>query len=150
MRMSKIPNDQPCPDCGRWLNRPATVDAVVIRYNKILLVKRKTEPYAGFWALPGGYPDQNETLEQAVVRETLEEAGIQGYSPKQFGVFSDPRRHPNQAISVAYTLQTLTDRIQVGDKQEIERVGWFSFEDLPEMAFDHRQIIDAYHEKVKF
>lgn len=126
-----------------------TVDAVACSHGRILLVKRACEPFAGYWALPGGYLDPNETAAQAALRELQEETGLIGTRPRLIGIFDDPNRHPRQAIAIAYavTIEYVPD----GDPRttaqpdEVQEIMWASpaaLDDL-QIAFDHRRIIDA-------
>ena len=69
-------NINPLPQPDKYVNRGVSVDGVIIRDNKILLIKRGNEPFKGFWALPGGYVDWNESTEEAVAREMMEETGL--------------------------------------------------------------------------
>lgn len=124
--------------------RPAvTVDAVIVREDqKVLLIRRKHPPFEGCWALPGGFVDEKETLEQALIRETFEETGILLENFGLAGVYSNPDRDPrHRTISVVYISF-------VGEKQtavagdDAGEVGWFCLDDLPELAFDHRQILN--------
>ncbi len=141
--MSPKPILSPCPTCGRYENRVATVDAVVVRDRCVLLIKRKADPYAGYWALPGGYMEHDETAEQASLRELQEETGLVGLRGELIGVFSDPARHPQQRIGIAFAVETWTGEVKAGDDAGEAR--WFILSDLPEqMAFDHREILEAY------
>ncbi len=87
--------------------RPAvTVDAIVFAFigekKEVLLIQRKNPPFKGLWALPGGFVDMNETLEEAVKRELQEETGIQIENLQQFKAYSRVDRDPRErAISVA-------------------------------------------------
>ncbi len=129
-----------CPNCGGYRNRIATVDAVVLREGKILLIRRTAEPYAGFWALPGGYMEFDETAEQACLRELQEETGLIGSQPELIGVFSDPDRHPGQRIAIAFRIGSVTGTLSAGD--DAAAYQWVSPSELPEqLAFDHEAII---------
>ena len=119
--------------------RPTTVDAVIIDERKILLVKRRFEPYKGLWALPGGFVEKNETVEQAVEREAFEETGIRIKIAKIIGVYSTPKRDPRGTISVGFIAKPLSKELK-GDV-EVEEVKWFTLDELPPLAFDHADII---------
>jgi len=140
----QLKNNEPCPSCGRYANRGLTIDAVIVRDDKVLLIKRGSEPFAGFWALPGGYVDWDETVEDAVKREVMEETGLTVTSLELIGVYSNPDRHPKQCISMAYAAQTTGD-VKVGD--DAMDFQWASIESLPELAFDHKEIIEKYLKK---
>jgi 8-oxo-dGTP diphosphatase len=135
-------NDKgPCPACGRWRNRALTVDAVLIDAGRVLLVKRKNDPYRGYWALPGGYMDFDETAQAASARELAEETGIIARASVFIGLFDDPARHSDQAIAAAYLVTKWEGKVQAGD--DAAEAGWFPVTALPaNVAFDHRKIIE--------
>jgi 8-oxo-dGTP diphosphatase len=120
--------------------RPTAVDAVVIDNDKILLVKRKFEPYKGMWATPGGFVDDNESVEQAVVREALEETGIKVNIVRVIGVYSDPARDTRRTISVAFIAKPTSKKAVGGDDAAEAR--WFKLDELPPLAFDHAKIVE--------
>ena len=115
--------------------RPAvTCDAVVFAMRAddlaILLIQRKDEPFKGRWALPGGYVNENESLERAVARELAEETGITGTKLEQLGAYGDPGRDPRgHTITVAYlTLLLAEAKITAGD--DAAAAEWHSFRRL--------------------
>lgn len=117
-----------------------TVDGVVLKDEKILLVKRKNQPFKDKWALPGGFVDYGETTENAVVREVLEEAGLKTRVGSLFGVYSDPQRDPRgHTITVVYLLEVCGGVLKSGD--DAADVRFFGLDDLPELSFDHEKII---------
>ncbi len=127
--------------------RPAvTVDAVVFRKNtlgvwEVLLIKRKNEPYANHWALPGGFLDEDETLEEAVVRELFEETSLKGVKLTQLKAFSKPDRDPRgRTISIAF-VGVLSKDAKVYPRDDAKEVNWFPISNLPPLAFDHKEII---------
>jgi len=119
--------------------RPTTVDAVITDERKILLVKRRFEPYKGLWALPGGFVEKNETVEQAVEREAFEETGVRIKIAKIIGVYSTPKRDPRGTISVGFIATPLSKELKWD--VEVEEVKWFTLDELPPLAFDHADII---------
>jgi ADP-ribose pyrophosphatase YjhB (NUDIX family) len=131
-----------CPRCGSdvetYRNPFPTVDIVVIRDRKILLIERKNPPKG--WALPGGFIDYGETAESAAVRELKEETGLTASRIDLLGVYSDPNRDPRfHTLSVVYLAQ-VEGVIQAGDDAMCAE--WFAFDQLPaQIAFDHRRII---------
>jgi len=132
----------------RFGPRPAvTVDGIIIKNKKILLIRRKNPPYKGTYALPGGFVKYKEPLEEAVVREIKEETGLVTDINRLIGVYSasdrDPRGH---TISVAYELKILSGKVLAGS--DAESAKWFSLGALPEIAFDHKDIIRDYLELV--
>ncbi len=124
-----------------------TVDAVVFALDEdaldVLLVRRARDPYRGRWALPGGFVNIDETLEEAVERELEEETGLAGVSFYPLKAYSDPDRDPRgRNISFAFLALTLSFEgdIKAGDDAASAR--WFPASDLPDLAFDHGRIIE--------
>ncbi|SFB29168.1 8-oxo-dGTP diphosphatase [Flavobacterium swingsii] len=122
-----------------------TVDAVVVKktaVNQLLLIKRKNEPYKDCWALPGGFVDENEDLEVAAKRELEEETQVKIDSLQQFGVFGKPFRDPRgHMISVAYFGEVPENTIAIAS-DDAKEVAWFPINELPNLAFDHQEIIE--------
>ncbi len=118
-----------------------TVDAVIVEKGKILLIKRGRPPYKDFWALPGGFVEYGETVEDAVVREVKEETGLTCGIVRLSGVYSAPDRDPRgHTISVAFVMSVKRGDISPGD--DAAGASWFSIQKLPDsIAFDHGQII---------
>ena len=122
-----------------------TVDVLVInkKTDEILLIKRLNEPFKDCWALPGGFVDENEDLEQAARRELFEETNIETNEMIQIGAFGTPNRDPRgHMISVAYQTNLIDNQI-VKAKDDAKETKWFSINDLPELAFDHLEIIHS-------
>ena len=126
--------------------RPAlTVDIIITRNIdsglEILLIQRLNPPFKDQWALPGGFVDMNETLEQAAARELAEETGLTDMDLKQFKAYSDPNRDPRgHTISVIFT-GSLTFDSKIIARDDAKNANWFSIYKLPSLAFDHSQII---------
>jgi 8-oxo-dGTP diphosphatase len=134
----------PCPNCGHavrsFRNPVPTVDAIIEHGGGVVLVLRRDPPPG--WALPGGFVDYGETVEQAVRREALEETGLALADLRMFGVYSDPGRDPRQhTITTVFTARG-EGLPRAGD--DAARVQVFDLGHLPEMAFDHAQIIEDY------
>ncbi len=129
--------------------RPAvTVDAVVFRKGnydwEVLLIKRLNAPFEGYWALPGGFIDEEETLEQAVERELFEETSLKGIKLQQLRAFSNPHRDPRgRTIGVAFVGILKDSNVEVHANDDAKEVRWFSLDSLPELAFDHSEIMDC-------
>jgi 8-oxo-dGTP diphosphatase len=117
-----------------------TVDGVVIKDKKILLIKRKKQPFKGKWALPGGFVEYGEKIEDAAVREVLEETGLKTKISHLVGVYSDPDRDPRgHTITVVYLLEICNGNLKSGD--DVSDVKFFDLNHLPELSFDHKDII---------
>lgn len=115
------------------------VDGILIKNNKILLIKRKNEPFKGKWALPGGFVEYGERVEEAVLREFEEEVGIKAKIKRLLGVYSDPNRDPRgHVISVVFLLEG-EGIPKAGD--DAKDAKFFDLDDLPPLAFDHDKII---------
>ena len=107
----------------------------------VLLVERGNEPFKNKWALPGGFIEMDEILESACIRELQEETGLVVDKMKQFRVYDAVNRDPrHRTISVIYSAG-LDKREQVTGGDDAARAGWFPVSDLPELAFDHLQIL---------
>ena len=121
-----------------------TVDAVIIKKTtdyELLLIKRKNEPFKDCWALPGGFVDENEDLETAARRELEEETQIKINSLQQIGAFGKPFRDPRgHMVSVAY-FGEVPGNTQAVASDDAKEVQWFSIQNLPDLAFDHEEII---------
>ena len=125
--------------------RPAvTADCVVITKEaepKILLIQRGNEPFKGCWAFPGGFMDMDETAEQCAIRELEEETGLKVSNLHQIGAYSKVDRDPRgRTITVAY--QVLIDAsVEVIGQDDAAKAEWFPLSALPELAFDHADIM---------
>lgn len=146
IKKQSIAQTHECPVCNWRHGRGLSVDALVIRENSILLVKRGHDPYKGMWALPGGMLDEHETVEQAVLRELKEETSLEADIETLLGVFSSPSRHPRQAIALAYIISNIQGEPTAGD--DAVDISWFNLNDLPLLAFDHAEMIDRYKKYV--
>ncbi len=125
------------------------VDAIVFGYSKqdgvsVLLIQRKYEPFKNSWAIPGGFVLEEESLEQAVRRELVEETGITVQYLEQLYTFGDPDRDPRQRIvSVAYMGLVKTSQYQdLKASTDAANAAWFSIRKLPSLAFDHKKLLD--------
>ena len=122
-----------------------TVDTLVFKrragVTEILLVKRKKEPFKDTWAIPGGFVDEGEDLEDAAIRELDEETSVKIDSAEQLRAFGKPGRDPrHHTVSVAFMafVPANTTATAADDAKEAE---WFSIDDLPALAFDHAEIV---------
>lgn len=124
-----------------------TADCVVSDGDgRVLLVRRGNEPFKGCWALPGGFMEMDETIEQCAVRELREETGLHATVEmlRLVGVFSVPGRDPRgRTVTAAYAL-SLPDAVskaKAGD--DAAALDWFPLSALPPLAFDHADILRA-------
>jgi len=119
-----------------------TVDGVILKNDKILLVKRAIYPFIGFYELPGGHVEYGETVENAIKREMKEELGISVKIKKLIGVYSDPKRDPRyHTIAIVYLLKKGKGKIRLS--KEASEFRYFSLKNLPQkIGFDHRKIIN--------
>ena len=117
-----------------------TVDGVVVEDGAVLLIRRRNPPFAGRYALPGGFVDVGETVETAVVREVREETGVDTAIERLLDVYSDPSRDPRgHTVSVTYLLRRLGGILAGADDADDAR--FFALDALPELAFDHAHIL---------
>lgn len=122
--------------------RPAlTVDIALLKAGRILLIQRGHPPFAGDWALPGGFVDEDEPLETAARRELFEETGLESPELRQLGAFGDPGRDPRGwTVTIAFWTRIQGDMtLHAGD--DASAAGWWPLDDLPPLAFDHADIV---------
>ncbi len=131
----------------RRFPRPSvTVDVVIFTLRdddlQVLLVKRKSAPYAGRWAIPGGFVRIDEPLEEAARRELSEETGVRDVYMEQLYTFGDPKRDPRErVITVAY-FALVPAPLAVRAGGDASDACWWSMYGLPPLAFDHADILD--------
>lgn len=130
-----------------------TVDAVVFRKNgsqlEILLIQRKYDPFAGMWAMPGGFVDMDETVERAITRELEEETGLKAINLKQLHTFSEIGRDPRgRTVSVTFFGMADMNNSSVKGGDDASEARWFPLVQLPELAFDHIQAVNLALEKI--
>lgn len=118
-----------------------TVDAIIKTGGGIVLIKRKNLPFG--WAIPGGFVDYGETIEDAVCREAKEETGLDIDLVRQFHTYSDPKRDSRYHTVTVMFIATASGIPKAGDDAKKAKI--FTEETLPaEIAFDHRQILEDY------
>jgi 8-oxo-dGTP diphosphatase len=135
--------------------RPAlTVDCVIFGFDdgdlKVLLIERDLPPFKGKWALPGGFVQVDETLDDAARRELAEETGLADVFLEQLYTFGNLNRDPRErVVSVAYfSLVALTGHA-IQAASDARNALWFSIADLPSLAFDHDQIVTTAVQRLR-
>jgi ADP-ribose pyrophosphatase YjhB (NUDIX family) len=139
----KIKKGEFCGKCGRYNSRYAACNVALIDGKKILLIKRGHQPFLGYWALPGGYLDWDETTEECALRELKEETGYTGKNPKLILLNSDPGRdyEGRQNLEIFFSAE-IAKKSTGHSKEEVSELGWFLKKDLPEkMIDDHKKAI---------
>src|SRR3989338_123510 len=122
------------------------VDAVVFTCDgsivKVLLIRRKQEPFVGKYALPGGFVEAAESAEEAVLRELQEETGVENIFLKQLKAYTAPRRDPRgRVVSVAF-MALISPEYNLTAASDALSAEWVSINRLPQLAFDHKQILE--------
>ena len=137
-----------CPHCGQVVEKYRTpfptVDIIIEIQGGIVLVKRGNPPHG--WAIPGGFVDYGESLEEAAIREAKEETSLNVELVSQLGAYSDPGRDPRQhTISVVFLARASGRPMASDDALE---TAVFDRNSLPEqLAFDHKRILQDYFDK---
>jgi 8-oxo-dGTP diphosphatase len=127
---------------GPWL----TVDAVIRKGQSLLLVKRGRPPFEGMFALPGGFVETGETVEEAVMREVREETGLRTRVARLVGVYSDPKRDPRgHTVSAVFELEITGGKARGGD--DAAGAAFFDIGKLPPLAFDHEKVVADHLKK---
>ena len=128
--------------------RPSVaVDGIIIKNHKLVLIKRKNPPFQDHYALPGGFVENNETTDNAVVREIQEELGVKTKIKQLRGIYSDPDRDPRgHVVSAVYELEIISGKLKAGDDaakfeliplKELHKI-------MDELAFDHDIIVQEF------
>lgn len=151
-------NDQTIGFTPPEQDRPAiTVDVVIFALNNddlhALLVRRQHAPYQEMWALPGGFVRNDESLEEAAARKLAEDTGVTAVYTEQLFTFGDINRDPRMRIvTVAYfalvpyaAVMTQVDQAKLDGSAQ-----WFSLKSLPDLAFDHKKIVEYAHQRLRY
>lgn len=134
-------------DIEKYKSPKIAVDAIIFIKDEVVLIERKNPPHG--WAFPGGFVDYGESVESAVIREVEEETTLKILKDtlKIFGVFSEPSRDPRgHVISVVFSGEAQGTLKACDDAKNINT---FSLDSLPQMAFDHKDILDKYLQNKK-
>jgi 8-oxo-dGTP diphosphatase len=142
------------PYTYRYPHPAVTTDVVIftIRQDqlKVLLIKRALPPYRNMWALPGGFIKLEESLEEGARRELEEETGVSDVYLEQLYTFGDPNRDPRErVITVAFFALVRSEEIDIQAGSDAEGVSWFGMKEIPDLAFDHREILRMAHERLR-
>ena len=133
-----------CPKCGHQIschkNPLPTVDIIIETMGGIVLIERKNKPFG--WALPGGFVDYGESMEQAALREALEETGLQVTLMRQLKTYSDPARDPRHHTISTVFIATADGSPRAGD--DAAKAEIFVQQNLPYLVFDHAKILEDY------
>lgn len=144
-------DNKPARFCYPYPHAAITADCIVFGYDpnktlRVLLVKRRNEPYKDCWAFPGGFMEIDEDLKTCARREVMEETGMALGEVFQFRSYSAVDRDPRERVIsvVHFAFETLAE---VKGSDDAAEARWFDIDNLPELAFDHRTII---HELFEF
>jgi 8-oxo-dGTP diphosphatase len=127
--------------------RPAvSADSVVLSFDEdrlgVLLIRRGHEPFEGRWALPGGFVEMDETLEESARRELEEETGLRPAALEQLHTFGDPGRDPRgRVVTVVFLAMVRRHEHRPQAASDAAEAEWFALDELPSLAFDHDEVI---------
>ncbi len=141
-------------DAGNYEKPSVACDVVILTFRdgdlEIVLIRRSRDPYEGYWALPGGFVDIDESLEAAAAREVREETGVTGLGLIGLGAFGDPDRDPRtRVISSAYMALVRPGDIKPRAGDDAAEAEWHGLGNLPDLAFDHEDIIAKAMERLR-
>ncbi len=141
-------------DPSKYERPSVTVDVVMMSLRQqdlqVLLIKRRSWPCEGMWAIPGGFVNMDEALETAAKRELQEETGVQDVYLEQLYTFGDPGRDPRtRVITVVYFALLPSQHLQIRAADDALDVGWFPVHQLPPLAFDHDKILNYALERLR-
>lgn len=132
--------------CYDYPRPSVTVDIVLLTdalpHPQVLLIRRKNPPFRNLWALPGGFLEMDESLQESAIRELHEETNISDVQLTQIGTFGSPNRDPRgRVITIAFLGIVKSQQHKAVAGSDASDVAWFSTIDLPKLAFDHNKII---------
>lgn len=129
----------------KYENPIPTIDAIIEKDDRIVLVKRKNKPFEGRLALPGGFVELGETVERASIREAEEETGLKIKLKEILGAYSHPKRNPLlHTLAVVFVADPVGGKLRAGS--EVEEARWFNLNEISfkSLAFDHAKILKDY------
>lgn len=141
-------------DPSRYERPSVTVDVVILttreRQLEVLLVKRRHWPFEGMWAIPGGFVQPDESLEDAARRELEEETGVSDLYLEQLYTFGDPGRDPRmRVITVVYYALIRSDQLRIHAADDAADAQWFPLYEVPPLAFDHEMILASTRQRLR-
>lgn len=140
---------------SKYWHPAVTTDAVVFGFDgeqlNVLLIERGNEPYLGCWALPGGFiKEDDKSAEDSVYRELHEETNVEDIYLEEFKTFSEIGRDPRErVITIAFFALVVKDKYVIKGGDDARKAEWFPVDKLPDLAFDHKSIIDEALEKLR-
>lgn len=131
-----------CPSCGaiHWIDPKIAAGCVIVRGERVLLVKRGIEPGYGKWVFPGGHVDRGETVEEAALRETREECGVVAEIDDLLGLYSYPGR---PVIIVVFRAHLAPGSPEPYAADETLEVGWFTADEIAGIPLAFRSSADS-------
>ncbi len=126
-----------------------TADSVLVVEEDVLLIQRGNDPHKGMWAIPGGFVEEMEGVLAAAERELQEETGISGVPLKQFATYGDPGRDPRGRVVCVVYWSRLSSKPPATAGDDAALCRWFSLNHLPELAFDHAQILQDVRKRIE-
>ncbi len=131
-----------CPRCGaiHWIDPKIAAGALIVREGRVLLVKRAIEPGVGKWAFPGGHVDRGETIEEAALRETLEECGATALLEELVGLYSYPGR---PVVVAVFRARLAPQSPEPSPRDETLEVGWFDADEVSGLELAFRSVADS-------
>jgi 8-oxo-dGTP diphosphatase len=130
-----------------YRNPVPSVDIILQKGSEILLVKRKNEPFKDQLALPGGFVNEGEAVENAAIREAIEETSLEIEPIDILGVYSDPKRDPRRHVLTVVFVGTILNGTP-NPRDDSSEIKWVRLDDTQKtnLAFDHKQILSDYIE----
>ncbi|HIE41269.1 MAG TPA: NUDIX hydrolase [Candidatus Aenigmarchaeota archaeon] len=128
--------------------RPSiAVDIIIEKDGKVVLIKRNKEPFRNCFALPGGFVEYGEKVEEAAIRESKEETNLDIKIKELLGVYSDPKRDPRgHVISIVFIATPIN--LDLKSSSDAINVRWFKMKEVPNnLAFDHKKILEDFLNK---
>jgi len=124
------------------------VDVVIFTISgqelKVLLIKMKKKPFTNFWAVPGGLVKPDESVDKAAKRHLKSKAGVTNVYLEQLYAFGEVKRDPfGRVVSIAYFALISPSGIKLKTTKEYDDIKWFPIDELPRLAYDHKEIIDC-------